>query len=249
MAQLIKLNHYPSRYETNVYRYAGRFTQIKTRRYQEFAEKNAHRGLDVQTLKTKFHEAFFQKQLLWATTTPSLEPPADEMKPTDPFIKQLLRLLDDTTLVLYHPTFLVDDTEIDGDLILLTPFTVWCIQTVFGESASVLQGVNTRKWQEITSNGIRQLDNPYLALDPAVHAVQRILTENDLDIPVKACLLAPESYVEFAKYREAYDIYDRTTMKVWLSLMNRHRSPLKHGQLRCAECLLVHTKTSAKARI
>jgi hypothetical protein len=244
MAQLIKMHHFPSRYETNIYQYSSRFTQRKQRKYQNFVEKS---GLyeNEEELKSRFFDHFFKGQLTWATTTSTMESPDRVNSKNDLFLKQLLRMFDDTTLVLYHPTLHVADAEIDCDIILLTPLAVWCIQVVMGEKESVFQGINAHEWKEITSDGSRVLTNPYIGLSKSMKAVQHIFEEQNMEADVKGIIFVPDSYVEFAQYGATFDVIDRTKRKDWISKINHHRSTLKHGQLRAAELLLKQAKTTA----
>ena len=249
MAQLIKLHQYPSRYETDIYQYSGRFPQIKQRRYQSFLDKYGYIKLD-EDAKEKFFDELFKSQLIWATSTPKKESATTkEQYRFDKLLKLLLRMFNDTALILYQPTFLVEDTEVDGNLIILTPQAVWCIQVVSGEKESVFQGVNVQEWKELTSSGERKLPNPFIALSHTLEIVKHIFNGNNMEAIIKGCVYAPESYVEFVKYGTSFEVVDRTKVKDWVDKINNHRSTLKHGQLRAAELLLKYTKTIGIGRI
>lgn len=249
MAQLIKLTSFPSRYESNIYQYSSRFVQRKQRRYQSFIEKFGPFASKEEE-KSRFYDDFYKGQLIWATSTPNMEAPTNgDYFTEDPFLKQLVRMFDDTALVLYRPTLQVEGTDVDCDLIILTPLAVWCLQIVKGEPESVFQGVNTKEWKEITSQGERVLANPYIALSNSIQAIKEIFEEHNMEVEIKSCIYVPESYVEFAQYGSAFEVIDRTKVKDWTAKINHHRSTLKHGQLRAAELLLKKTKTTATIRV
>ncbi|MGV3489004.1 MAG: hypothetical protein ACO1OC_10515 [Tuberibacillus sp.] len=249
MAQLIKLYDYPSRYETNVYRYSSRFMQIKSRRYQSYVTDHRRLYNDENALKLAFLNDFIKSQFIWATSSLHMESSVNVQVVKDPFLEKLMKVLDDTALIIYRPTFEIDGTEVDSDLVILTPMSVWCIKCLFGEKESVFQGVNAREWKEITSSGLNVIKNPYIDLSKSVNAIRKIFDKHDMEAAIKGGVLAPESYVEFAQYGSDYEIIDYTKFQDWTDKINHHRSTLKHGQLRAAEILLDQAKTSGRLRI
>ncbi|WP_077614743.1 hypothetical protein [Caenibacillus caldisaponilyticus] len=246
MAQLIKLHNYASRYEVDIYRYAVRYFELKRRRYEDFKKRYAH-ARSADEWKTRFFETWMKKQLVWASSTPERKSRMAEDYRSNPWLRVLLEKLDDTVFILFDPVFLVDDVMIHGDIVLVTPLSIQCVKVIAGEKDSVFQNHDRRRWKEITSDGLRLVDNPIPSLLRTKKIVARILEEMDREDEVEACLLAPESYLEIAPLFGIQTV-DRTGMKRWLDEMRHYRMPVKHAQLQAAEALLKHTQTEALPR-
>ena len=246
MAQLIKLERCISRYDIDVYRYAGRFIHQKNRHYKQFMAK--HEGEAENKIKERYYRKLFHQQLVWATKTATEESQLQERYKLDLWLRVLLRKLDDTVLVLYEPVLTQGGAAVPSDVILITPFKIWTVKIVTGEPESVFQPHDRRQWKEIRSDSIHYTVNPLISLQRTTVMVRRILQEHKIQKDVNACLLFPESYVEFSDPNGREKIIDRTKMDAWFNELMSYRATLKNEQLHMAQILLQHTEVVSEPR-
>ncbi|GGH87781.1 hypothetical protein JOD43_004010 [Pullulanibacillus pueri] len=246
MAQLIQLERCISRYQIDVYRYAGRFIHQKKRRLEQYKEK--HKGEIDQKGMASFYNRFFQQQLNWATTTATEASGLPERYRMDLWLRTLLKRLDETVLMLYEPVLLYREAAVPADIILVTPYKIWTLKMITGESGSVFQPYDRRQWKEIRSESIHYTVNPLISLQRTTEMVRKIFNEHDIQWAVYPCLLVPESYVEFSNPNALERIIDRTQLDAWFKELSSYRATLKRDQLHAAEILLKHSEVVSEPR-
>lgn len=242
MAQLIKCFDFVSRYDGRVSRYVNQFTRIKNKKWDRF--KSQTPGADPGP----FFERLYSHQLTWASSTALKQSPGIVTLKKKASLKQLLKWFGDTSLLFYHPILKIDGAEVELDLILVTPFTVWVMVYLEGEKGSVFQGQSRRQWSEVKSDSVRSLVNPLISLARSTEVVRALLNDFPDRLPIKSALLAPESFVEFADPGRGVQIVDQSLFPSWLKTIEPYRSPIKSQQIKVVEKLLIHSLTMAEMR-
>ncbi|MFC4618306.1 hypothetical protein ACFO4N_06125 [Camelliibacillus cellulosilyticus] len=247
MAQLIKLYHYPSRYENDIYQYASRFIPQKRRRYHEYKQKFGS-GKYPESLRTAFHDDFYKNQLIWATSTPTHRAEPDVKYRRHRWLSFFLQALQDTVFILCEPIF---DSKLSGrtvDFLFMTPQSIWCVNILEGEAGSVFQGLGGGKWREVRSRSVDYLSDPLPPLERIVALVGDILRERQINMEIKGCLLVPESFTEYIAPTQKVTVCDRSSWRTWMNDTFDHHANLKYIQLRAAEALLDHCQTVGSER-
>ncbi len=242
MAQLVKCRDYVSRYEQNLKRYVNQFISNKSRRWNAFKSKHSEEE------KGLFYERLFNHQLIWASSTSLRRSNGIVGLKHDEVLKDVLKWFGDTGLLFYRPVLKLDQVEVETDLILITPTTIWVMVYLKGEKGSVFQEQSRRQWTEVRSGEIRTLVNPLLSLARSTEVVKQCLGRMSERLPIRSVLMVPESFVEFSEPGRGVQILDQSLFPAWLKTVEPYRAAFKNLQLRCVETLLNHSITEAELR-
>ncbi|HET7626886.1 MAG TPA: nuclease-related domain-containing protein [Bacillales bacterium] len=254
MAQLIKLDNYISRYETDIYGYPGRFIQIKKQRWETMkkareTEQAADTAASQDEWKTEFAEDVFFFQLRWASSTLQMKSDLSRQYRLDRWLKFFLTRFPDNYLILYKPVFQIQKAEVELDILMLSPVTLWCITLLESRDGTVFQGRSGRFWRTIENGKVTQTLNPLIANLRMYRLVTDWLKRTDGDVlPVRRALLSPSSFIEYPDAPGDVDLIDRTKARVWYEEQRKWKTPLKYVQLKTADRLLRRCQTVADER-
>ncbi|MDQ0351302.1 hypothetical protein J2R98_001105 [Alkalibacillus filiformis] len=283
MAQLIKLQDYISRYETDVYRYPGQFTRLKKENYEaiyrqwvnqpkpegeEFNHeeeqprwrnwfKRHHEPEDELTstlpkteeeLKIEFLDKTYQFQLKWASSTLQEVSFLDRMYEIDERLKYFLTRFPDTYLLMYYPIFRLKHALLEGEIILITPTEVLCINWLDDGSNSVYEPVDQRKWLKKVDETEKMVVNPNIALKRMESTVRTLLDYHNVNFDIKKLVLTSQGVINYNHLPFQTEYVDRENYQTWFQSMRESKIPLKHKQLKVAETLLSYTQTTSIKR-
>ncbi|HEX7065811.1 MAG TPA: nuclease-related domain-containing protein [Bacillales bacterium] len=259
MAQLIKLENYVSRYELDIYRYPGKFIQMKNKRWEIVKEGNEegaegesslNRPLkSLETLKNEFVEDVFFFQLRWASSTLKMKSDLDSRYRFDSWLKFFLLKFPDNYLLLYRPIFQFRQAPVELDIVIISPMAVWCITLLEGEDGSVFQGDSSRFWRKVEGEEVRKVLSPMVSNLRTFRLVSQLLEQYMPEqLPIRRVILSPSTFVEFPDAPSQVEIIDRREARSWYEKMKKQASPLKFIQLKAAGLLLDHCQTLASER-
>lgn len=262
MAQLIKLDNYISRYERDIYRYVGQWTQMKRRCWAQVKEKHEENGGTVKNasghviqekpfeqLKREFHEDVFLFQLRWASSTLKEKSDMDRSYRFDAWLKFFLQQFPDNYLLLYRPVLQIRQAPVELDILIVGPMDIWCITLLEGGDGDVFQGDSGRFWRKIENDRAVQQLSPLISNLRMVRLVKQVLERYERDpMSVKRMVLSPLAYIEYPDAPADVEVVDRRRTKAWYDKMIKQPSPLKFSQLRTAQHLLNHCQTKSFER-
>lgn len=262
MAQLIKLNNYISRYELDIYRYAGQFPHMKKQRWQQMLEKHEAKDAPVthasgHAAKTKplepwereFHEDVFFFQLRWARSTLREKSQMDSRYRFDGWLKFFLQQFPDNYLLLYRPVLQIRQAPVELDILIVGPMALWCVTLLEGGDGEVFQGASGRFWSKIENGHVVQHLSPLVSNLRMARLVKQVLMSQESEpMPVKRMILSPLAYIEYPDAPADVEMIDRRRVKKWYAQMIKQPSPLKFAQLKTAEHLLNHCQTQSSER-
>ncbi|HEU5139691.1 MAG TPA: nuclease-related domain-containing protein [Bacillales bacterium] len=255
MAQLIKLENYISRYEHDIYRYPGKFIQMKKKRWEvvkEGYDKAAGEGgslKSLETLKHEFVEDVYFFQLRWASSTLKAKSDLDSRYKFDSWLKFYLLKFPDNYLILYKPVFQFRQAPVELDIIIISPMAVWCVTLQEGEDGGVFQGDSSRFWRKVEGEEVRKVLSPMVSNHRTFRLVSQLLEQYMPEpLPVRRVILSPSSFIEFPDAPASVEIIDRRRARGWYEGMKKQASPLKFVQLKTAGLLLDHCQTIAFER-
>lgn len=260
MAQLVKIEQCVSRYQTDFMRYANRFIWLKKRREAEWllrktrseAERNGARLFTEPAAAEKrdpdFYSWLYAMQLDWASSTSDSFSALPQNMQRQDWLKDCLQQVNDLVFFFYQPILVTQSAEVQLNSLILTNDTVWCLTPLHGESYSVFQEENGRRWREIINGGSRTHLNPLIALQRTRRIMSAFLSAHQLDMKVKMVVLAPDSFIEFVPDQFDLELIDRRRKKDWYQQLSRQSLLFKRCQTDAAEQLLEHVKTDASAR-
>ncbi|SDJ66655.1 NERD domain-containing protein [Salimicrobium halophilum] len=293
MAQLIKLQDYISRYETNVYQYSSQFIQMKTANWKGLQDawkrgqlpependeepseqeeegvmkrmwKKMRKKDDVDIwqeeetvskvpatedeLKIDFLDRLLSFQLKWASTTIQEKSFLDRSYEQDPLLKFYLQRFPDTYLLMFNPHVEMKRAILDLEQLLIGPHELDIIVHLDVEEDSAIYPEEGKSWY-IEDRGIRKkIPNPLLSLQRAETYVRSVFHTYGHSFPYRKIVLAPKGH--FAKTTRPYqtDYIGKEEYEGWMNEKRMLKMPLKHAQLKTAQLLLKHTRTTSVRR-
>ncbi|MTT32539.1 hypothetical protein GMB86_11025 [Terrilactibacillus sp. BCM23-1] len=262
MAQLIKVNECISRYEGDLQRYANRFITLKQRRWlqwrDQFEKPQDDRSVrlakrfssisNIEQLKSAYYKWLFDQQLIWATSTAHFYSENHEDLSRVTWLQFCLSKLNDVTFILYKPVLLMKQTTLQLDSLIITNDTLWCVKPLIGEDSSVFQEINNRLWREMKREESPQFINPFISLKRTKTALRTFLQTQNLSMPIKFLIFAPNSYVEFVHHDTDIEICDSRDKNQLSEKIGRHSSTLKSLQIITTNRLLSKMATTAIKR-
>ncbi|MFD2618008.1 hypothetical protein [Terrilactibacillus laevilacticus] len=262
MAQLIKVNECISRYECDLQHYANRFITLKQKRWLQWRDQFerprddrpvnlAKRFSSISTidqLKSVYYKWLFEQQIIWATSTAGFYSDNQEDLSHVTWLKICLSELNDVTFILYKPVLLMKQTMLQLDSLIITNDTLWCVKPLIGEDGSVFQEINNRLWKEMKREESPQFINPFISLKRTKTALRTFLQTQNLSMPIKFLIFAPNSYVEFVHHDANTEICDRRDKNQISKKICHHSSTLKSQQIIITNRLLSQMATSAFER-
>lgn len=242
MAQLIKLRHFISRYELDIFRYTSRFQRIK-RQYLQKQKSTTRKSVG----QAHAAEEIFRFQLKWAHSTLKRTSPEGERYEHDKLLKYFLQTFPDNYLLMYHPVFIVHDATCELDLIFISPLEIECVTFVCAKEEAVYTGGSEHFWRE-AGEGSRRLINPLISSNRTYQVVAGVLQREKIDYPMRQTIVSPRAYLEYQGAIEGIRWVDRRSFRAWTARKTQLRLPMKYRQLQTAKHLLAHCETVSELR-
>ena len=271
MAQLIKLQDYASRYETDPFRYPAQFIRLKQENWKkmkhlwrEYSSDKKVSQAELQSLesfvfqkgipstelelKQYFLDGMFPFQLKWASRTIREMSFLDDIYKEDDTLKFFLQRFPDTFLLMYAPIFRLKKAPVEGDHLLITPQGIYCIKILEREKGARIIAGDDRTWHQ-EHNLIRgEFLSPLVSLKRTYRVVRNILQAHDIDFPVKQLVLSPNHTIESQTEPYLTEYVGADEYQQWFDRMRGYLSPIKSVQLKAVRALLSHSQTTSIKR-
>lgn len=201
-----------------------------------------------QELKQYFLDELYPVQLKWASSTVADISFMQKGYEDDQTLKYFLQRFPDTYLLMYYPVFTIKKAPIDGEIILISPIGVEIIYLLKEDQSATIVATNGRAWKVETNRQESTILSPLLALKRTEQIVKSILHKNEIDFPVQKVVLSKTNPIVVDD--EAYDtkIVGKQAYKNWFTKKRNLVSPLKNRQLKVADALLKHCRTTSIKR-
>lgn len=271
MAQLIKLQDYVSRYETDPFRYPAQFIRLKKEnwkkmrhlwstyspedrleRYEEYQNLEAfvfRNGVPrtEMELKQYFLDGMYPFQLKWASRTIREMSFLDDIYKGDETLKYFLQRFPDTFLLMYAPIFRLKKAPVEGDHIMIHPQGIYCVKVLERDSGAKIIAGDDRTWHQEHELVRSEFLSPLLSLKRTYRIVRNILQVYEIDLPIKQLVLAPNHTIEAQSEPYATEYVGANEYHQWFDRMRGYISPIKSVQLKAMRALLNHSqRTSIK---
>lgn len=261
MAQLLKIANYVSRYERDIFHYAGQYTRMKRRRW-EHMQKAYEGGGEIwgsgsahiksqkplTSLKHEFREDIFLFQLRWASSTLQEKSTMDSRYRFDSWLKFFLLDFPDNYLFMYYPVLQVRQAAVVLDIVIIAPMDIYCLTLLDSNDGDVFQGNSGRFWRKIEQEEAVPQLSPLVSNLRMTRLVRSILTSAQHPMSVQRIILAPLAYIEYPEAVADVVFIDRRQARPWFHKMIRQPSPLKFLQMKTAQHLLYHCQTRSMTR-
>ncbi|VEF47231.1 hydrolase [Bacillus freudenreichii] len=241
MAQLIKLNDYISRYETDLSRYTSLFVRLKKRRWDSMLEyeiKNQSAPNEVEDLKRTFLDQLFISQIKWASSTITEKSYPHSSLYSDVRLRKLLQRFPDTFLLMYNPIFQLKKAKVQLEVIMVTPSKVICMSFLDDEDNAFFIGSQEHFWQKKTQNGENKVLNPIISVRRMDKVIKQIFQTNDTELPIEKVIIAENGYITHQNPPDDVRFIDKQNYETWLTELKSYNTPLKMMQFRAARALL-----------
>lgn len=273
MAQLVKLQDYASRYETDAYRYPGQFIRLKKENWKKmkhvWAEHHKVKenpwefsyGEEVedfmfkegfpsseQELKQYFVDGLLPFQLKWASRTLREMSFLDDYFKEDETLKYFLQRFPDTFLFMYSPVFRIKNAPLETDHILIHPQGIYCISILEREEGAQIIPGDDRLWYQENNLVRSKFLSPLISLKRTSRVVRNILDAHGHDFPVTKLVLAPNHSISASTPPYLTEYVGMENYQEWFEKMRSYLSPLKYKQLKTLEVLLKHGQTTSIKR-
>jgi len=272
MAQLIKLQDYASRYETDPFRYPAQFIRLKQENWKkmkhlwrEYSSENQRQNqsdeqglesfifqegvpLTEHELKQYFLDGMFPFQLKWASRTIREMSFLDDFYKEDETLKYFLQRFPDTFLFMYAPIFRLKQASVEADHLLIHPQGIYCIKILEREKGVDIIAGDDRTWYQEQSLVRSEFLSPLLSLKRTYRIVRNILQAYDIDFPIKQLVLAPNHTIEAQTEPYLTEFVGAEEYQQWFDHMRSYISPIKSVQLRAIRALLNHSQTTSMKR-
>ncbi|MED1203151.1 NERD domain-containing protein [Heyndrickxia acidicola] len=197
-----------------------------------------------EELKKIFLDQFFSFQIKWASSTIWDQSFVDSRYYRDDKLKYLLQRFPDTFLVFYQPVFMVKKAPVEMNVLLVTPTDIWCLVFIEEEKDEVYIGSTEHFWVKRSSRAERKILNPVIDLNRMAKIIKPILTENDVELPVRMGIICREGYIDFPDAPYDLALIDKRRYPDWFRQQRGLHSPIKHMQLKAVKALLDNCQTS-----
>lgn len=255
MAQLIKLQDYVSRYEKDLSEYSSKFVRLKKRRWEAILNTMGQRvspdGSGLAKAETELKQSFLDKlflaQIQWASTTISERSFVQSTYYMDTRLRGLLQRFPDSFFVMYRPVLRFEKTEVELEVLLLTPSTIFCLAFLKGEEGAVYLESASHFWQNAEDADDKVL-NPLISANRMSKVVSRIFRDHDVELPIQRTVIAENSYIDYPEGQNNVQFVDKRNFENWLRTLKALPSPVKRMQIRGAKALLASCKTRSIKR-
>lgn len=202
----------------------------------------------AEGLKHFYLDKLYSFQMKWATSTVTHISFVNDKYNQDPLLIYLLQRFPDTFLLMYYPIFNIKNAPIESEIILITPVGIEIIYFLEQRTGAVIMAGNERTWTLEYGNQVSKVLSPLIALKRTEKVVGSILHSYDIDFPIKKTVLSRTNAIVFATEPYQTTIIDKADYNQWFDARRRLASPLKNRQLKAAELLLRHCKTTSIRR-
>jgi hypothetical protein len=202
----------------------------------------------IDDLKHLFLDYIFRFQVRWASSTLREKSSVDKSIYRDQLLRYFVQRLPDHYLLLYRPVFQLKNAPVELELILIGTTEIYCITLVEQLDETVFTGTKEKFWIARRGDLQKKLLNPLISLNRTGMVVQKLITAQQVDIPVKKLIISRNGYIDYPFAPHDISILDKRTYEEWFQRLRNASAPLKHTQLKAAQVLLSHCLTNSYIR-
>ncbi|HJV17234.1 MAG TPA: nuclease-related domain-containing protein [Bacillales bacterium] len=215
----------------------------------QFSPTFDYKPQSVDDLKRQFLDQLYRFQLKWASSTLTEKSDFHSKFFYEENLKFFLQRFPDTFLVLYQPVFLLKKAPVEAEVIMFTPTDVWCITFLEEENSAVFVGSTERFWLKRGQKEEKKVLNPLLSLNRTERIIRNIFKLHEIELPIHKLIISRNGYIDYPNAPFDIKFAEGRNFEQWFQSMRSLKSPLKHTQLKGAECLLQYCKTTSIRRL
>ncbi|APH04035.1 NERD domain-containing protein [Bacillus weihaiensis] len=202
----------------------------------------------MDDLKHLFLDYIFKFQVRWASSTLREKSAVDQKVYRDQLLPYFMKRLPDHYLLMYRPIFKLKNAPVELEMILIGTTEVYCLSFVENLDNTVFTGSKEKFWVARRGEDERKLLNPLISLNRTGTVVQKLLSTQEIDLPVKKLIISRNGYIDYPFVPYDITIYDKRSYEEWFQRLRQSSAPLKHAQLKAAQVLLSHCLTNSYYR-
>jgi hypothetical protein len=215
----------------------------------QFSPTFDYKPQSIDDLKRQFLDQLYRFQLKWASSTLTEKSDLHSKFFYEENLKFFMQRFPDTFLVLYQPVFLLKKAPVEAEVIMLTPTDVWCITFLEEENSAVFVGSTERFWLKRGQKEEKKVLNPLLSLNRTERIIRNIFKLHEIELPIHKLIISRNGYIDYPNAPFDIKFAEGRNFEQWFQSMRSLKSPLKHIQLKGAECLLQYCQTTSIRRL
>ena len=215
----------------------------------DFTTTMTYKPANLNQLRTLYLDQIFHFQIKWASSTLMDKSRVNPMYMRDSLLRTFLKQLPDSYLLFYNPIIMLQKATVELDIIIITPVECMCITVLEEEDLTAFAGNAERFWTTKLGDSESKVLNPLMGLNRMEKIVSRLLSEKEVDFPVKKYLLSRNGYIDYPIRPFDVEIVDRRSYDEWFSSLRMLSTPLKFAQFQAAQAILDVGQTSAISRL
>lgn len=213
----------------------------------QMPQENAALPVTKHKLKQYFLDQLFPFQIKWASSTMTNISFIDHSIESDQTLQYFLQRFPDTYFVMYYPVFKIQNAPVDGEIILIGPFSMEIIY-LLEKGNGTIYALDDRTWRLSPDQEQRKFVSPLIALKRSEKIINSVLKSHKIDFPVTKTVLSRTNHIDSAGQTYNHHIVDKTGYEKWFENKRHLISPLKSRQLKIAKILLKHCQTTSVRR-
>lgn len=202
----------------------------------------------VDDLKHLFLDYIFRFQIRWASSTIREKSSVDKTIYRDKLLPYFMKRLPDQFLLLYRPIFKLKNAPVELEIILIGTSEIYCLSFVEQLDEAIFTGSKEKFWSVRKGENEKKFLNPLISLNRTGTVVTKLLSSQDVDLPVKKLIISRNGYIDYPFAPYDITILDKRTYENWFQRLRQSSAPLKHSQLKAAQVLLSHCLTNSYYR-
>ncbi len=202
-----------------------------------------------EQLRKLYLDQLFHFQIKWASSTLMDKSRVAPKYMRDSLLRSFLQELPDSYLLFYDPIIKLQKAPIELDIILMTPVECLCITVIEAEDLAAFSDEDNRFWLKRIGDEEVKVLNPLISLNRMTKIVTQLLKEQEIDFPVRKCLISRNGYIDYPLGGFDLEVIDRRSYDAWFNSLKKMSTPLKFTQFRAAQTLLDVGQTTAMSRL
>ncbi|WP_026690720.1 hypothetical protein [Alteribacter aurantiacus] len=202
----------------------------------------------IEALKKAYLEELYSFQLTWATSTIHEKSYLNRDLKYDPFLAMLVKSLPDTYMLFYKPVIAIRRAEVEMEVMIVTPTEMWLIHCLGGDDHTIYKPFNDRYWTKDRKPSEERIVHPHIPIKRMKSVIYEVFQKEGMTYPIKTAVVAKDSYIDMPRVDTKVSMIDKRTFPGWYEKLKRHKSPIKHQQLKVTEVLLNHCTTESHPR-
>lgn len=197
----------------------------------------------IEGLRQSYLDQLFQFQMNWSSSSPQVLSQVAPSYLRDSFLRELAQQLPDQYFIFYQPIMLVQKAPVELDIMIVTPIECLLVTVIEEENLAVFTEDTQRFWMKHVGNREEKVLNPMIALHRMSKIVAQLLTLEEIDLPIRKCLVSRNGYIDDVYGGPELEVVDRRRYRQWLNTLKKEQAPFKYNQFRLVQSLLKRMET------